>query len=199
MKISHLMFGAFAGVMLAAGAALAQGAPPDAGAQQAAAPAQPGRPDVKTVGDWFVRCFPVQSPNPCDVYQELDDPRTRQRVLSISLAAVPSINSHIIQITVPLEVSIPKGAVIQTDSYTSPALPYRMCTREGCFVQVRLENDAIEAMSKSGPDAKVKIVADNGKTYDLKFSLKGFAGAHDEMVNEAKAKAKAAPAAPAAP
>jgi invasion protein IalB len=194
MKTVHSLFGAFAGVMLASGVAMAQDAAPQPGA-----PAQQPRPDVKTVGDWFVRCFPVQSPSPCDVYQELDDPRTRQRVLSISLAYIPSMDRHVVQITVPLEISVPKGAVIQTDSFTSPALPYRMCTREGCFVQMPLDNATVEAMSKSGPDAKVKIVADNGKTYDLKFSLKGFSGAHDQMVSDAKAKAKAAPAAPAAP
>jgi invasion protein IalB len=192
MKTVHSLFGAFAGVMLASGVAMAQDAAPQPGA-----PAQQARPDVKTVGDWFVRCFPVQSPSPCDVYQELDDPRTRQRVLSISLAYIPSMDRHVVQITVPLEISVPKGAVIQTDSFTSPALPYRMCTREGCFVQMPLDNATVEAMSKSGPDAKVKIVADNGKTYDLKFSLKGFSGAHDQMVSDAKAKAKAAP--PAAP
>ena len=37
-------------------------------------------------------------------------------------------------------------------------------------------------LAKSGPDAKVNIVADNGKTYALNFSLKGFAAAHDDMV-----------------
>ncbi len=190
MKISHVLMSAGLGVMLAAGAALAQGAD---GPAAAAGSAQPGRPDVKTVGDWFVRCFPVQSPSPCDVYQEMDDPRTRQRVVSVSLAYIPSLDRHVIQVTVPLEVAIPKGIVIQTDSFTSQPLPYRMCTREGCFVQTPIDNPTIEAISKSGPDGKIKIVADNGKSYDLKISLKGFSGAHDQMVSDAKAKAKAVP------
>ena len=43
-------------------------------------------------------------------------------------------------VTVPLEVSLPKGVVIQTDSYTSPTLKYRMCTRDGCFVQTAVDN-----------------------------------------------------------
>jgi hypothetical protein len=67
-----------------------------------------------------------------------------------------------------------------------------------------VDNGLIESLARSGPDGKVNISADNGKTYGLKFSLKGFAGAHDDMVSQAKAKAKsvsqpgAAPAAPAA-
>lgn len=190
--------GALFGVLLSAGAALAQAAAPAAEAPAAGAPA---RPDVKTIGDWMVRCFPLaNSPSPCDMFQELDDQRSRQRVLSFSIAYVPSLNKHGIQISVPLEVSIPKGLTIVTDSYTSPVLRYRMCDRTGCFVQAPIDNATVEAMGKSGPDAKVRIFADNGKQYELKFSLKGFAAAHDSMVEQNKAKAKApAPAAPAAP
>ena len=66
-----------------------------------------------------------------------------------------------------------------------------------------IDNAAIESLAKSGPDGKVRVFADSGKAYDLKFSLKGFAAAHDDMVEQAKAKATkapaAAPAAPAAP
>jgi invasion protein IalB len=174
------------------GAALAQGAP-DAGA---------ARPEAKNIGDWAVRCFPIQSPSPCDMFQEQDYQKTGQRVLSVSIAYVPSLDKHAIQISVPLDISIPKGVVIQTDTYTSPALKYRRCDRSGCYVEAAVDNGLVEALARSGADAKVNIAADNGKTYTLKFSLKGFAQAHDDMVSQAKAKAKpvqqaAAPAAPA--
>jgi invasion protein IalB len=110
--------------------------------------------------------------------------------LSLSLAYAPNLDRHIVQITVPLDVSLPKGVVIQTDSFTSPVLKYRMCNRDGCFVQMAMDNAMVEALSKSGPAAKVNIVADSGKTYPLNFSLKGFAAAHDAMVEQARAKAK---------
>ena len=191
----HILIGAFAGLMLACGVAQAQDA-------QGAAPAA-AKPDVKRVDDWFVRCFPVNSPSPCDMFQELDDQRTRQRVVSLSFAFVPSLDRHALQITVPLEVSIPKGLTIQTDTYTSPVLKYRRCDRNGCYVEMAVENALIQSLASSGADAKVNISADNGKTYGLKFSLKGFASAHDDMVAQARAKAKpvqqaATPAAPAA-
>src|SRR5476651_2022793 len=156
MKMKHILIGAFTGFLLASGAALAQQAP-DAGA----APAGPGRPDVKTVGDWFVRCFPVQSPSPCDIFQELDDQRTRQRVLALSVAYVPSLDRHALQLTLPLEIAIQKGVVIQTDSYTSPVLRYRRCDRNGCYVEMAVDNSLVGSLSKSGPDAKINIVADN--------------------------------------
>src|SRR5260221_683778 len=136
----------------------------------------------------MLRCFPENSPNPGYVFQELDDQRTRQRVLSMSLAYVPSMDRHLLQITVPLDIAIQKGVTIQTDSYTSPVLKYRMCSRDGCFVQTAPDNAMIGALAKSGPDAKVNIVADNGKVYGIKISLKGFSAAHDEMVSQARVK-----------
>jgi invasion protein IalB len=191
----HILMGVFAGLMLASGAAQAQDA----------ASAAAAKPDVKRVEDWFVRCFPVQSPSPCDIFQELDDQRTRQRVVSLSMAYVPSLDRHALQITVPLEVSIPKGLTLQTDTFTSPVLKYRRCDRNGCYVEMAVDNTLIDGLSRGGNGAKVNITADNGKTYALAFSLKGFAAAHDDMVSQAKAKAKAvsqpgapAPAAPAA-
>jgi invasion protein IalB len=185
MNMKHILMGAFAGFLLASGAALAQQAP-DAGA----ASATPGRPDVHGVEDWFVRCFPVQSPSPCDIFFEEDAAQTRQRILSVSVAYVPSLDRHALQITVPLEIAIQKGVTIQTDSYTSPALHYRRCDRNGCYVEMAVDNALVESLSRSGPAAKIIIVADSGKTYPIAFSLKGFAAAHDEMVTKAKAKAK---------
>ena len=190
MKPTTKLIGAIAGLLLAAGPAAAQQA--DAGGPPL------GRPEVKTVGDWQVRCYTVNSTHPCDLFQEMADQNTHQRILSVSIAYDPSLDRHLMQITVPLEVSIQKGMTVQTDSYTSPVLKYRMCTREGCFVQMLADNAMVEALVKSGPDAKLNIFADGGKSYGLKFSLKGFSAAHDDMVAQARAKAKKPAEAPAA-
>ena len=179
------------GLVLTAGAALAQAAAP-------AAPATPGTPDVNRVADWMVRCFPVESPSPCDIFQE-QDAQNGQRVLSLSLAFVPSMNRHAIQLSVPLDISIPKGLVIQTGTYTSPVLKYRRCDRSGCYVEMAIDNGLVEALAKSGDKGVVKIFADNGKGYSLNFSLKGFSAAHDDMVAKARAKAKPVQQAAAAP
>ena len=178
MKTKHVVLGACAGLFLAS-AALAQA--PDAAAQ--------GHLDVKKVDDWFVRCTPAPSPSPCDMYEELDS-KAGQRVLSLALAYIPSLDRHALQITVPLDVSIPKGLTINTDSYNSPALRYRRCDRNGCYVETAVDNGMVELLAKSGPEGKLTITADNGKTYSLRVSFKGFAAAHDDMVSEARAKAK---------
>jgi invasion protein IalB len=145
------------------------------------------------VGKWAVRCFPISSPSPCDIYQELAEKNTGQRVLAISIAYVPSLDRNGIIISVPLEVSIPKGLVIQTDNFTSPALKYRRCDRNGCYVEMPMDAASIASLSKSGPDAHIKITADGGKEFTLNFSLDGFASAYDQMVQQAKEKAQPLP------
>ena len=72
--------GAVLAVALASGSALAQSAaPPPPGSP-------PSRPDVKQFDDWQVRCFPVQSPSPCDMFQEVANQQRNQRILAISIA-----------------------------------------------------------------------------------------------------------------
>ena len=189
MKLA--LTGIAAGFLLALGTALAQDAPEQA--------SQPRTDVVKTVGDWQVRCFNVQNGNPCDQFWQQADPRTGQRIVAVSIAYSPTADRHLVVVIVPLGVSIPKGLTIQTDSYTSPQMRYRMCSREGCFVQMVVDNGLIESLAKSGPQAKLNIAGDDGKAYSLPLSLKGFSEAHDAMVSEAKSKASKAPAPAAKP
>lgn len=188
MKFSHLLSG-LALLALGSGAALAQ---------QAQAPAAPpAPPEVKQIGDWQVRCFPVQSPSPCDMFQQQGDERTKQRILAMSIAFDPAANMHLIQIVVPLGISVGPGVVIHTNTYTSKMMPYRRCDRAGCYVERPLDNDVIQQLTAAGDSAMVKIVADDGKKYDLKVPLNGFAAAHDSMSEQARQKAKPLPQAPA--
>jgi invasion protein IalB len=185
MKTSYLFGGLIAAVLMLPVAAMAQSAAPP----QAGAPLTPT--DVKPIGDWTVRCFPVTSSSPCDMYEELDDKNSHQRVLGVSIAFVPGNNNHVAQIAVPLGVAIASGAVIKTDSYTSPKMPFRRCDRDGCYVELLMSQDTVDSLAKSGPEATVNIVADGGKPFALRFSLNGFAGAHESMSGLARQKATA--------
>ena len=188
MKFSHLLSG-LALLALGSGAVLAQ---------QAQAPAAPpAPPEVKQIGDWQVRCFPVQSPSPCDMFQQQGDERTKQRILAMSIAFDPAANMHLIQIVVPLGISVGPGVVIHTNTYTSKVMPYRRCDRAGCYVERPLDNDVIQQLTHAGDSAMVKIVADDGKKYDLKVPLNGFSAAHDSMSEQARQKAKPLPQAAA--
>lgn len=182
MRISHFLAGLIAASVLCSGAALAQ-ATPQAGGNATVT-------DNKAIGDWTVRCFSVVSPSPCDMYEELQDKTSHQRVLGVSIAYVPKDDRHVVDIAVPLGIAIGQGAVIKTDSYTSPKLGFRRCDQAGCYVEGLMPNEMVAAIAKSGPEASVNIVADDGKAFALKFSLNGFASAHDAMAALAKTKAK---------
>jgi invasion protein IalB len=166
---------------------------------QTAAPAAPT--DTKPFGDWTVRCFPVKSPSPCDMFELLANKANGQRVMSISIAYLPTNDKHVMQIAVPLLVSIQKGLILSTDTYTSPSLHYRRCDRAGCYVEMLVENDTIAALGGGGGSAKIRIVAEGGKTFDIPFSLNGFTDAHGAMQDLARKKIAARPSetAPAAP
>jgi invasion protein IalB len=176
---------AFALGVLSAAPAIAQSAP--------TAPT-----DTKPFGDWTVRCFPVKSPSPCDMFELLANKANGQRVLSVSIAYLPTTDKHVIQIAVPLLVSIQKGLVLSTDTYTSPVLHYRRCDRAGCYVEMLIENDTITAMGSANGQAKIRIVAEGGKTFDIPFSLNGFSDSHGAMQDLARKKMAANPPTPAA-
>ena len=193
MKISSLLSGLTLTALLA-GSAAAQ-APAPAGAP----PPAPVQPEIKTIGDWAVRCYPVQSQSPCDMFQQQNEKDSQQRILALSLAYIPHLDRHAIQVVVPLGVAIPKGVILHTSSFTSQSMPYRRCDRAGCYVEMLIDNNIVDQIGHGGDTAMVKITADDGKSYDLKISLNGFSAAHDAMAEQAKQKAKAPPAQPAAP
>ena len=157
------------------------------------APLQPS--ETKSFADWTVRCYPVASPSPCDMYELLANKQTNQRVMSLSIAYMPAGDKHVIQIAVPLGVFIPAGLVIESNTYTSAVLPYRRCDRAGCYVEMIFDNGAVTSLSSAAGSAKIRIVADGGKQFEIPFSLNGYNDAHGAMVDLARKKT-AKPATP---
>jgi invasion protein IalB len=193
MTFTHSSLVAVAALLLSLGVAAAQPAP----APSTGAPIQPS--ETKTFGDWTVRCYPIASPSPCDMYELLANKQNNQRVMSLSIAYLPSGDKHVIQVAVPLGILIPKGLVIESDTFTSQLLHYRRCDRGGCYVEMLFDNAAINALATASGPAKIKIVADNGKVFEIPFSLKGYADAHGTMVDLARKKVAEKPPAPATP
>jgi len=174
MKTTTLLASAALGFSLLAGAAAAQQAPV---------------PEVKRIGDFAVRCYPVKSVAPCDLYEDRVNKESSQRVVSFSLAYMPSGNRYILAVSVPLGVSIEKGLIITGTGYTSPPLPFRRCDGGGCDVEAAVPKDLVDQFAKLGNDAKIRVTPDSGQVFDFPFSFDGFTAAHDEMVASNKAKA----------
>lgn len=164
-------------------------APAPASAPAATPPARAeGAPASKMIGDWNVRCFPVQSEAPCDIFQMLVNKKMRVRVMSMSIAYAPAQSRYLIQITVPLEVALAKGVTIEAGSYTSPKMIYRRCAADGCVVEGPVDASIITALSQAGDTAKMVVVSRDGKTIRLPMSLKGYSEALESMKSQAQQK-----------
>ncbi|MEJ0028083.1 MAG: invasion associated locus B family protein [Rhizomicrobium sp.] len=193
MSFRSTLIGALALSLLSIGTAQAQTAPTGG----AAGPVQPS--ETKQFSDWMVRCYPVKSPSPCDMFELLANKQNQQRILSISIAYVPSSDKHVIQIAVPLGVLIQKGLVLSSDAYTSPMLHYRRCDRGGCYVEMLLQPEAVSALASGAGAGKIIVYADAGKAFEIPFSLKGFNEAHGAMQDLARKKTQGNTPPPEAP
>jgi invasion protein IalB len=204
MKSIHYSFAVAAALLFLPVAYAANQAPAAAApAESAAAPAQPAQPqasgpvkptDVKGIGDWTVRCYPIASPSPCEMLEVRIAKKSGQRILGVLLAFIPSRNQHIIQISVPLGVALQNGLVINSDTYKSGTLHFRRCDSNGCYVETALDNNAINSLGRA-TKARVAVVFMDGKKYDLVFSLTGFNEAHRTLVDLTRQKAVNPPAA----
>jgi invasion protein IalB len=188
---------AFASALLAAlpASALAQtqAASP---APETPAPAPPGAPQYslsQSVGDWVVRCVQttVKSPAPCEVMQTTVNKDTKLRISAFSIAFVPSRDAYAIQIVVPTGVALAKG--LQLGTALSGA-KFDRCERDGCYVEMLLDNAAIASLSGAGKATTIGVVG-YGQANEIKLpvSLNGFPEAMDRMKGYAKDRAVALP------
>ena len=187
---------AFTGALLAAlpGLALAQ--------QQAAppapeAPAPPGAAQYsinQNVGDWVVRCVQttVKSPAPCELMQTTVNKDTKLRISAFSIAYVPSRDAYAMQIVVPTGVALAKGLQLGT---ALTGVKFNRCERDGCYVEMLIDNSAIVSLSGAGKATTIGVVG-YGQANEIKLpvSLTGFPEALDRMKSYAKDRAVALPA-----
>jgi invasion protein IalB len=177
---------AFAAALLLAPAALAQDAAPAQQAPQASKQLQPS--ETKAFGDWTVRCYPVNSPTPCEMLELRVAKKTGQRILGVLLAYVPARDAHILQISVPLGVALQNGLVINSDTFKSGVLKFRRCDIQGCYVETAVDSGTIASLGRA-TKAQAQVISMDGKRFNLVFSLNGFNDAHRSLVELTKAKA----------
>jgi invasion protein IalB len=213
-KILGIVSAALLAFPAGAAVAQAQNAPEPAAAPAApaaaapAAPAQPrpaaaaaAQPQLQQatasnltvnelIGDWNVRCFAVKAVAPCDVLQVASQQETKQRVLLISIAYVPSRDGYLMQIVVPLGVAVSKGLSLAAGSNSLNGLKFNRCERDGCYVEAPLANETVQALTAPGQTSAVSIQAyADSKAATLPVSLKGFGEAIGKMRTYARQKA----------
>src|SRR5262249_38029640 len=139
---------------------------PAAGAQQ-----DPNAPVLsEPYDDWTLRCFNVRGPAPCDILQVAVNRQSQQRVLSASIAYVPERSAYAVQIAVPLGVTLAKGMTLNAGDHTLKNVHYTRCVRDGCYVEILVDDPTIQALAKVGQATQV-IVYPYGRNTDAKLPL----------------------------
>ncbi len=141
-------------------------------------------------GDWSVRCFNVESQAPCDILQLGTNAETQQRVSLTSIAYVPTSQSYLAQIIVPLGVGLSRGLSLEAGEALLVGLKFNRCEVDGCYVEIAFPQATIEALSTLTENTLITVIAyGQGDTLEMPFSINGFAEAIEHMVDEAEDRA----------
>jgi invasion protein IalB len=175
--------------------ALAQAAAPPQGAGDAGTSPNPAATQFSVnqpVGDWAVRCAQttVKSPAPCDVIQLTVNQDTKARIMSFSLAYLPSRDSYAMQVIVPTGVALQRFMTLAAGDRALQNVKYTRCERDGCYVEALVDAAAVNALSAAGVTTTVNVIG-YGQTnlVSLPISANGFADALNRMRTLARERA----------
>lgn len=157
-----------------------------AGAVQAqSGPATPSSPQPsslqETYDDWLVVCRTLADrKRQCSMVQNQVDGKTKQRVLTLELAAGPDRTT--LTAVLPFGLDLAAGIVLASDDGgLRQVLRFRTCLPIGCVVPAVLDAKAVASLKK----ARLLLLTtsmDNGQPMELKGSLKGFPAAYDRVL-----------------
>lgn len=149
---------------------------------QASAPKQPYVREE--VGDWALRCIPVDSgEEPCQLYQLLFD-QSGNSVAEISMFRLGGGGKAEAgaTIVVPLETLLTAPVVLAVDGGKAKRYPYSFCSTVGCYSRIGLTAEDI-ASFKRGAKATMTIVpfAAPDQQVSLDISLSGFTAGYEKV------------------
>jgi invasion protein IalB len=175
--------------------ALAQAAAPVQGAGDAGTPPNPAAQQFSVntpIGDWAVRCAQttVKSPAPCDVIQLTVNQDSKARVMSFSLAYLPSRDTYAMQVIVPTGVALTRGMIVSAGTVALQGVKFTRCERDGCYSEALIDAAAVNALSAAGATTSVTVVGyGQSNEVNLPVSLNGFADALNRMRTLARERA----------
>jgi invasion protein IalB len=120
--------------------------------------------------------------------------QTKQRVISVSLAYVPSQDTYAAQIVVPLGVALARGLTIAAGAQKIEGVKFRRCEHDGCYVEAVLNKNSIEGFSSVGNAATINVFPyRRSQVVGLPMSLNGFGQALTKLKELARQKAVTPP------
>jgi invasion protein IalB len=146
-------------------------------------------PYVKeSFGDWQLRCVKAEEgPEPCQLYQLLEDKETGNPIMEITLLALPEGGDAVAGATVivPLETLLTQKLNVTIDSGKTKRFDFTFCAEVGCVARMGLTEDDLNAFRKGNVATLTVVpVADPSRTVDVELSLSGFTAGFEAVSAE---------------
>lgn len=142
---------------------------------------------VQPFGQWALRCATAESTAPCDIVQILTDRESGAPVVSMSLAYSAEDLITAVQVVAPLGVHLPSGLKLAVGDLDPPSAPYARCELQGCYVEVRLAEEALAQM-RIAPLLTLTFAIAPERMVSIEMGLEGFPEAYDALVAEMTAR-----------
>ena len=139
----------------------------------APAPAQPG---------WAARCSSASrdAPLECAMEQNAVLSKTGQLVVLVNIRVPGDTRAPVMLVQLPLGLNLQAGAKFQVDDGKSADLPIQTCENRGCYANVPLSADTVNAL-RAGKQLKI-IFQDLAKeTIAIPMSLNDFSAGYDKI------------------
>lgn len=159
------------------------GADLDMGQPVSTGPALGERYVKETFGDWKLACVKTDTgADPCTIVQLLlnqeGNPLAEVTMFKIDQGLAVAGAT----IIVPLETLLPRQLTISVDGASAKRYEYQFCNQVGCFAQIGLSGEDVEAFKK-GNEAVVTIVPALApdQVMSMTMSLSGFTAGYDAL------------------
>jgi len=144
--------------------------------------------------DWVHRCTDIEIENNTVTQCELLQAQQRQQgdgMLNVLILAFAEIfeekeggnKGFMLTTVVPLDVFLPEGMRFLADGVPVMQVPFRNCNLNGCWSQMIVEEQALNALKK-GSAGLARFTIMNGQEVEVKFSLKGLTAGLNALQQE---------------
>lgn len=137
----------------------------------------------ETYEAWTVQCVNtgegIQSRRMCQMFQELIQPETRQRVLLFAITKGERGGAKV-TLVMPFGLLLPEGFRIEIAEHEVLRGTYRTCLPDGCVAEIDLPHATMNKL-EAGDTARVLMTANTGQPVRTDISLNGFAAAYQRL------------------
>ena len=131
---------------------------------------------------WVSRCTSDgrQSTLDCSVEQSIIETKSRQLLMQVLVRVPPDTHKPVLTIQMPLGLFLPGGVMLKLDDGKSDRLDVQTCDQKGCYIQMPVSNDMLQAMGK-GKQMTVSFQNLSKQDINIPVPLNGFMVAYQKV------------------